>query len=69
VFDQDYVIKDKYKISNFCKAGAFGDVFYARHTEKNYEVAIKFVINYINLSKEYRVITVMKSKNGNMITR
>lgn len=31
---------------NFCKGGAFGEVFFARHAEKNYEVAIKFVSTY-----------------------
>lgn len=41
--DIDYIIKEKYKLSNYCKGGAFGDVFFAKHVVKNYDVAIKFV--------------------------
>ena len=41
--EQEYVIKNKYKLVNYCKGGAFGDVFFAKHTEKSYDVAIKFV--------------------------
>lgn len=41
--DKDYLIKGKYMLVNFCKGGAFGEVFFAKHAEKNYEVAIKFV--------------------------
>eukprot|EP00347_Sterkiella_histriomuscorum_P024208 403331935 len=40
--DKEYLIKGKYILMNFCKGGAFGEVFFARHSEKNYEVAIKF---------------------------
>lgn len=39
----DYIIKGKYKLMNYLKGGGFGDIFFARHVEKNYEVAIKFV--------------------------
>lgn len=41
--DAEYVIKEKYKLSNYCKGGAFGEVFFAKHIDKNYDVAIKFV--------------------------
>jgi hypothetical protein len=37
------VIKDKYKVNGFIRGGAFGDVFFAKHSQKNYDVAIKFV--------------------------
>jgi serine/threonine protein kinase len=40
---QEHIIKQKYKLVNFGKGGAFGDVFFAKHTEKGYDVAIKFV--------------------------
>lgn len=43
----DYLIKQKYKLMNYCKGGAFGDVFFAKHIEKNYDVAIKFVSKWI----------------------
>jgi len=43
ISDKDYLIKGKYILIKFCKGGAFGEVFFARHAEKNYEVAIKFV--------------------------
>jgi serine/threonine protein kinase len=39
----EYIIKQKYKVQSFVKSGGFGDVFFARHIEKNYEVAVKFV--------------------------
>lgn len=38
----EYVIKQKYKLLNYCKGGAFGDVFFACHVHKGYEVAVKF---------------------------
>jgi hypothetical protein len=41
--DREYVIKQKYKLLNYCKGGAFGDVFFACHIEKGYDVAVKFV--------------------------
>ena len=41
--EKDYIIKGKYRLANYCKGGAFGDVFFAKHTEKGYDVAIKFV--------------------------
>ena len=41
--DKEYTIKQKYKLLNYCKGGAFGDVYFAKHVEKGYEVAIKFV--------------------------
>lgn len=41
--DKEYIVKQKYKLLNYCKGGAFGDVFFAKHTDKGYEVAIKFV--------------------------
>jgi hypothetical protein len=40
----EYLIKGKYRLMSFCKGGAFGDVFFAKHSEKNYDVAIKFVL-------------------------
>ena len=39
----DYLIKGKYRLLSFCKGGAFGDVFFAKHSEKGYDVAVKFV--------------------------
>ena len=42
----DYIIKGKYKLMNYLKGGGFGDIFFAKHVEKNYEVAIKFVSTY-----------------------
>ena len=43
-FDSEgYLIKGKYRLESFCKGGAFGEVFFAKHIEKNYDVAIKFV--------------------------
>ena len=50
--DKDYVIKEKYKLLNYLKGGAFGDVYFARHIEKNYEVAIKFV----SYSMDFRIL-------------
>ncbi len=44
-----YIIKDKYQITNFFKAGGFGEVFFAKHIAKNYDVAIKFVSNLVKL--------------------
>lgn len=41
--DKEIIIKQKYKLTSFNKGGAFGDVFFARHVEKGYDVAIKFV--------------------------
>ncbi len=41
--EKEYIIKQKYKLLNYCKGGAFGDVFFARHIEKGYDVAVKFV--------------------------
>lgn len=36
-------VKEKYKITGFIRGGGFGDVFNAVHTEKKYDVAVKFV--------------------------
>ena len=47
--EREYLIKGKYVLLNFCKGGAFGEVFFAKHAEKGYEVAIKFV-NYTFIS-------------------
>ena len=47
-------IKEKYKVTGFIRGGGFGDVFNAVHTEKNYEVAVKFVSltrHYWNLGR------------------
>ncbi len=41
--DKEYIIKGKYKLLNYVKGGSFGDIFFAKHIEKNYDVAIKFV--------------------------
>ena len=41
--ETDYVIKGKYVLKNYIKGGGFGDIFIAKHKDKNYEVAIKFV--------------------------
>lgn len=61
------MIKNKYKLLNYVKGGGFGDVFFARHIHKNYDVAIKFVYSHaiVNFSK-YRVIQRMKKLNDNM---
>ncbi|CDW90421.1 protein kinase domain containing protein [Stylonychia lemnae] len=40
------MIKEKYLVLNFCKGGAFGEVFFGKHIVKEYEVAIKFVRFY-----------------------
>ncbi len=40
------VIKEKYRVTGFIKGGGFGDVFNAVHTEKNYDVAVKFVSSH-----------------------
>lgn len=37
------MIKDKYKLVAYYKAGGFGEIFFAKHIFKGYEVAIKFV--------------------------
>jgi serine/threonine protein kinase len=37
------LIKEKYLVTGFIRGGGFGDVFLAKHTEKGYEVAVKFV--------------------------
>jgi hypothetical protein len=37
------VIKEKYRVQGFIRGGAFGDVFFAKHVQKNYDVAVKFV--------------------------
>ena len=51
---KEYVIKQKYKLLNYCKGGAFGDVFFACHVDKGYEVAVKFVnfYSFINIILE-----------------
>ncbi len=62
--EKDYIIKQKYKLLNYCKGGAFGDVFFARHVEKGYDVAIKFVCSqFINL---YRATQKMRRPPDNM---
>ncbi len=38
---EPYIIKGKYKLINFYKAGGFGQIFFAKHLEKGYEVAVK----------------------------
>lgn len=40
---ENIIIKGKYKIINFYKAGGFGQIFFAKHTSKGYDVAIKVV--------------------------
>ena len=60
----EYLIKDKYRLLCFCKGGAFGDVFFAKHAEKGYDVAVKFV--NLRRMKRYRVIKAMKRQIDNM---
>lgn len=64
--EKEYVIKGKYKLLNYVKGGGFGDIFFARHIEKNYEVAIKFVIFVVDRS---RVTLAMKRRRDNMRMR
>ena len=61
------MIKDKYKLTNYCKGGAFGEVFFAKHIEKNYDVAVKFV--YFNINSNNRVTVRMKKPIVNMKTK
>jgi serine/threonine protein kinase len=37
------IIKEKYQIKDFIRGGGFGDVFLAKHSDKGYDVAVKFV--------------------------
>ena len=48
--EDNYVIKGKYRVKDWVKGGGFGDIFMATHIEKNYDVAIKFVIYNIVLN-------------------
>ena len=64
--DNDYIIKDKYKLTNHVKGGAFGEVFFAKHLKKNYEVAIKFVSL---LNNKFRASQAMKKRNVSMIMK
>lgn len=67
--DREYVIKQKYKLLNYCKGGAFGDVFFACHIEKGYDVAVKFVSLKEGNFNEFRVTQKMKRPQDNMIMR
>ena len=45
------VLKEKYKVVDFIRGGGFGDVFLAKHVQKSYDVAVKFVLDFI-ITKE-----------------
>jgi hypothetical protein len=48
------LLKDKYQLQFYAKAGGFGEVFIARHIQKDYEVAVKFVrsLHFISRATE-----------------
>jgi hypothetical protein len=54
----DCVIKQKYKLLEFCKGGAFGDVYFGKHVDKGYDVAIKFVSN--SLARAHSIPSISK---------
>ena len=44
---KNLIIKEKYVVQMYYKTGGFGEIYFAKHIKKSYEVAIKFV--YIHL--------------------
>jgi serine/threonine protein kinase len=47
---QEILVHGKFKLLNFHKAGGFGEIFFAKHKERGFDVAIKFVSIYFCLN-------------------
>lgn len=45
---ENLVVKNKYQIQFYAKSGGFGEVYIAKHINKDYEVAVKFVSLFLN---------------------
>lgn len=43
---ENLTLKNKYQIQFFAKGGGFGEVYIAKHINKDYEVAVKFVSHF-----------------------
>lgn len=57
------IIKDKYVIRDYIRGGGFGDVFLAKHFDKNYDIAVKFVrLFQTYLILTCRAITIIKKQ-------
>lgn len=60
------MIKQKYVLENYYKGGAFGDIFFAKHLVKDYEVAVKLVIYIITNIVNNSQIELKKKRQGSL---